>query len=358
MKREKEFKAYLKKNNKPTKYVGYCKNHIEIACGMDMDEIIVSHQKISMVRDNLKKIESSDNCINDYMVALNHYLQFAFERCGAATAALASATSSLKGKVKTIFPSVIHTQKKPIVQYYDNVPVVERDECLRVALENEYSKILQFAKDILGLDEGYIPVYLSKETPYSIFEVKPSFLRKLERKRQQGKELTRLESEIGETGLIRFSVFGCFLDGETPCIEIYYRNLPLGARYINSAINCLAHEYMHFLHFIYARTSFSVSSSFNQELKEALADFFGFLYSIKCGSKYDLETAEVRYNLWKVLTGSGWPYAYALYFMKNKLRRFSPVFTDYKNKGCINKLIEVFNATTNSADAYDKLIKL
>ena len=87
MKREKEFKAYLKKNNKPTKYVGYCKNHIEIACGMDMDEIIVSHQNISMVRDNLKKIESSDNCINDYMVALNHYLQFAFERCGAATAA-------------------------------------------------------------------------------------------------------------------------------------------------------------------------------------------------------------------------------------------------------------------------------
>ena len=66
----------------------------------------------------------------------------------------------------------------------------------------------------------------------------------------------------------------------------------------------------------------------------------------------------MRYNLWKVLTGSGWPYAYALYFMKNKLRRFSPVFTDYKNKGCINKLIEVFNATTNSADAYDKLIKL
>ena len=47
---------------------------------MDMDEIIVSHQNISMVRDNLKKIESSDNCINDYMVALNHYLQFALEQ--------------------------------------------------------------------------------------------------------------------------------------------------------------------------------------------------------------------------------------------------------------------------------------
>ena len=50
-------------------------DHIEKAFGgKDMDEIIVSHKNISMVRDNLKKIESSDNSINAYMVALNHYL--------------------------------------------------------------------------------------------------------------------------------------------------------------------------------------------------------------------------------------------------------------------------------------------
>ena len=81
MKREKEFKEYLEKNNITTKNVGYCRDHIEKAFGgKDMDEIIVSHKNISMVRDNFKKIESSEKSINDYMVALNHYLQFAFEQ--------------------------------------------------------------------------------------------------------------------------------------------------------------------------------------------------------------------------------------------------------------------------------------
>ena len=89
-----------------------------------------------------------------------------------------------------------------------------------------------------------------------------------------------------------------------------------------------------------------------------MADFFGVLYSIKSGGKFDLEVAERRYGLWKLLSGSGWPYAYALYFMKKRINKFSPIFAEYDRKGCITKLIEVFNATKNSADAYDKLIKL
>ena len=81
MRREKEFKEYLEKNKITTKNVGYCRDHIEKAFGgKDMDEIIVKHQNISRVYDNLKKIESSDNCINAYMVALNHYLKFALEQ--------------------------------------------------------------------------------------------------------------------------------------------------------------------------------------------------------------------------------------------------------------------------------------
>ena len=72
----------------------------------------------------------------------------------------------------------------------------------------------------------------------------------------------------------------------------------------------------------------------------------------------DLEVAEDNFVAWRVLDGSGWPYAYALYFMKKRIKDFSPIFADYKNKGCIDKLVEVFKATPNVADAYDKLAKL
>ena len=110
---------------------------------------------------------------------------------------------------------------------------------------------------------------------------------------------------------------------------------------------------------------FGKKSYRNANVSEALADFFGAIYSLKRATdrfvvtaKDRIAVAENKYNSWVKWDGSGWPYAYALYFMKNKLRCFSHAFADYKDKGCINKLIEVFNATKNSADAYDKLIKL
>lgn len=86
MRREKEFKEYLEKNKITTKNVGYCRDHIEKAFGgKDMDEIIVKHQNISMVHDNLKALGEPDSSINAYMVALNHYLQFAIEQGTAAS---------------------------------------------------------------------------------------------------------------------------------------------------------------------------------------------------------------------------------------------------------------------------------
>ena len=82
MKRRAEFELFLHKSNKPLDYIHYCENVEKAFGGMDMDEIIISHQNISKVRAKLQKIDKNDDCIDDYMVALNHYLKFAFSYTG------------------------------------------------------------------------------------------------------------------------------------------------------------------------------------------------------------------------------------------------------------------------------------
>ena len=249
---------------------------------------------------------------------------------------------------------------KPLVQYCLDVPVDEKDEALRKALEDEYPKILQFAQDILGAEHSYIPVYLSKKTEDSCYDASKSFLKKLEKKLREGKRLNDLEAMIFQTKQIRFPILGRFINGDTPYIEIYYRNLPSGLKRIPSAFNCLAHEYMHFLHFAYARTSWRATAFHNKRVKEALADFFAVLYSIHRAGKYDVEVANDRYNTWKNLEGSGWPYAYALYFyqVKGDKMQFSSSILDYEKFGCVDKFRDVFKVTPKVMDAYNNLTKL
>jgi hypothetical protein len=149
MKREKEFKKYLEDNKIPIKNIGYCKNHIEKAFGgMDMDDIIIRHQNISKARAKLKLIDKNDACVDDYMVALNHYLKFAFEygKMSMLTGASTSvAGTSSSGNGANAYPSKIDVCKAPRVMYYDDVPFADREENLRRGLENEYPEILEFA---------------------------------------------------------------------------------------------------------------------------------------------------------------------------------------------------------------------
>ena len=240
--------------------------------------------------------------------------------------------------------------------YCDDVPFAEREENLRSELENEYPKILEFAKRIFGADNGYIPVYLSKKTPPSSkYKVKKTFLNKLRRKNQQ--EIGDLEREILDTGTIVTTTVAKFFPGEKPFIEIYYKNLPTKYR-LEEAINYLAHEYMHFMEFVYTVKNKAAAFS-DDRVSEALADFFGVMYSINRGQKSDLSVAINRYDLWRILEGSGWPYAYALYFYRvngNKMT-FSSSYSDYIRHGSVDKLIDVFSSTLNPKDAYDKLIK-
>jgi hypothetical protein len=362
MKREKEFKKYLEDNKIPIKNIGYCKNHIEKAFGgMDMDDIIIRHQNISKARAKLKLIDKNDACVDDYMVALNHYLKFAFEygKMSMLTGASTSvAGTSSSGNGVNAYPSKIDVCKAPRVMYYDDVPFADREENLRRGLENEYPEILEFAKRIFGEDNGYIPVYLSKKTPPSrTYKVKKSFLNKL--RKQNQKEIGDFEREILETGTIVTTIVAKFFPSEKPYIEIYYKNLPTQYKRLEVAINYLAHEYMHFMEFVYSVKN-KVSAFADERVSEALADFFGVIYSINRGQKTDVSVAMNRYDLWRVLEGSGWPYAYALYFycVNGNEMSFSSNYSDYIRHGFVNKLIDVFSNTHNPKDAYYKLINL
>ena len=349
MKREKEFKKFLSDNfaaSTAKHYYDYC-TYIEELVKMDMDDIALDCRNIDIanksIEDNyaLKSIKEIKN-------GFNAYLKFAFEQGMLAK----SVTSSMK----------IDSFAGAIVEYYSDVPVRERDESLRRALEDEYPKILLFAKNVFGVNYGYIPVYLSKEAPPArIYPVSEKFIDKLRQKLQEQRAVSDKErgliSKIIERKGYQTSVLARFFSDEKPFIEIYYKNVQCEANALEMAINSLAHEYMHFIEYVYTAKNFAAAFG-DHRVSEALADFFGFLYSIKRGGKLDLEVAEDRYVAWKVLDGSGWPYAYALYFMKKRIKDFSPIFADYKDEGCINKLVEVFNATPNVADAYNKLIKL
>ena len=352
MKRKNEFRTYLQKRYSDVRtiqaYITYCKKIEETFGGKDMDDIIVHYSKED-IRAVLSKVTSSKKSIGDYMTGLNHYLKFAFEQGGV---------------VKSVSnPEKIVSFAGPIVQYYFDVPTIERDEMLRKTLEAEYPKILQFAEEVFLVNKEYIPVYLSKETPPArVYRCPKKFIDELRKRRQEQRDISdserRLMDEIIERKVYVVSIVAQFFYGEKPYIEIYYKNLPRDNR-LECAINCLAHEYMHFLEYEYCFNNGGKAFA-DDRVSEALAGFFGAVYSIKRGGKFDLEVAWNSYVAWSVLSGSGWPYAFALYFytVKGIKRRFSSSFADYITHGSINKMLEVFHATPDAVDAYNKLIKL
>jgi hypothetical protein len=132
MKREKAFEDYLSKNGTRSQikdYPSHCRG-VEKCMGRDIDDIIIDYKEITKVADALKLA----GLPSGYMSGFNAYLKFAFEQ-GAV--------------VKRVsVPAKIDSFAGPIVQYYFDVPVTERDETLRKALEEEYPKILKFAKNV------------------------------------------------------------------------------------------------------------------------------------------------------------------------------------------------------------------
>lgn len=304
MKRENEFKAFLNKNKLPTKYSSYCKKIEEAFGGIDMDEIILSHQSISKVHDKLKTITKNDSSISQYMSALNHYLKFAF-----------SFTKPI-----AIFPSAHHSSSQYHVSRAEDVPLTTEIEIICQTLEQEYANIIRFA-EILLVQEGfkYIPIIISNEAPM--------------RDSPQGGE----------------NVLGRFFSSSKPYIEIYYHNLD--SHNIAEIRQCLAHEYLHYLHYSYAEDKYTEA---NKELKEALADFLGVLYSVHRKGKDDLKVAKKRYDQWKKNCETYWSYANALYFYQvgSNEMKYSSDYNEYVRHGCIGKFVQVFSSTQHPDNAY------
>ena len=153
---------------------------------------------------------------------------------------------------------------------------------------------------------------------------------------------------------------GMFVDKPYLHIEIYFNQFAASCwdEYISKIGNTLAHEYMHYLEYEYCKRQ-GQESFVDKRVSEALADFFGVIYSIARKQRYDLEVARNKYDLWRTFEGSGWPYAYALHFYSvlGCEMPFASIIEDYIKHGSVNKLIEVFYATPNPNTAYDKLTK-
>ena len=353
MKREKEFKDFLNRNKHHTKYAGYCKNHIEKAFdGRDMDEIISTHQNISEVRKKLEVIEKKKSSIDQYMTALNYYLQFAFWGKSSVVTSIAKS----------------HSVPKSLVVYENSVPILEQDSRLCEFLENEYVKIRKLAKNILRnipIDFDVIPVYISEKQPTATYYKDPEFLLSemkkhcSECKKEQCTPPYCYVSEVlWKYKPITDNICGEFYGGVEPYIVLYYNNFDKPSvsnqQFLAAIAKTLAHEYLHYLHYAFAEEKFSDAE---EGLKEALADFFGVLYSINCGDKYALEAAENRYDLWKKREGSGWPYADALWFYRvhGKEMEYSSNYSDYECFGCIGKFVQIFGSTRYPDCAYKDL---
>ena len=303
MQREEEFILYLQKNGSPSKvknYPTHCRAVEKSFGDVDMDDIIVDYKKILTVKDRLL----SGGYSAGYMSGFNEYLKFAF-----------SATKPLALPVVTS-----HSVSRYHVSRTEDVPLTTDVAFVCETLEEEYENVVRFVEKLLPQEDcKFIPIIISNKDPMQ-------------------------DSPDGGE-----KILGAFLVSEKPYIEIYYRNAdPYDAAAFRK---CLAHEYMHYLHYVHADKEYNNAK---KELKEALADFFGVLYSIHRGQKDDLRVAKAQYNRWKKNFGTYWPYANALYFYQvhGKEMKFSSDYKQYEDYGCIGKFIEVFGNASYPDNAY------
>lgn len=251
-------------------------------------------------------------------------------------------------------------QETQRIRYENNVTQEEQVPGLCIFLENEYECILGFARTLFGdwvdtLHPRRIPVILKKECPAKVYRNSDEYVtQKINELVKQNKTINT--EEIAEILRYEMRVAGYFIQAPEPHIEIFFRQFDAKCweDYASQIAQVLAHEYLHYLHYAYAKEKFSDAEA---GLKEALADFFGVLYSINCGDKYALEVAANRYDLWKKREGSGWPYADALWFYRvhgNEME-YSSNYSDYECFGCIGKFVQIFGSTRHPDCAYKDL---
>lgn len=257
------------------------------------------------------------------------------------------------------------------IRYADDVEDMEKVPGLCYYLEGEYEMILVFARKLFGdrvCDYNRIPVVLSKELPTEQYRLSSEEKAKMiDFKYRNGHKPSIKESEkIIDKDSITFPVlgryFGLKADGNNdPYIVLYYKNfgtcdLELYKAKIDQT---LAHEYMHYTHNLIAKDTFNGKGKHTEAVKEAVADFFGVLYSV-WSHKNDkkIEAALDRFNTWVDYFGSNWPYSNALWFLLDgdDLFAFSDQFDYYVNNDATRKFIKVvFESKNDKKTAYSVL---
>lgn len=231
---------------------------------------------------------------------------------------------------------------------------------LCVDLKNEYNRVVDFAKHIFSslFDEDVyacIPVILNPDKPVSYCQATDEYLDKLSEKRER-QDTTEEEYEILDEGVIPCSVLAEFYRKPEPKIVIYYQNTCANSRddYLAILKNALAHEYMHYLHYCYCDTIGDMSTFDDESIREGIAEFFAMLFSLYRDSVSDWYFSEQKYWNWAKMWGSGWPYANVLYLYRShgKENFYTERIWDFKDNGCIAKMLDVLKKSADFADAY------
>ena len=242
-------------------------------------------------------------------------------------------------------------------------------------LEGHYETIMGWGRELLGLERPVIqgqleriPVVLSPVIKKKTYKADDDYKsRKIaELAREKHGEITPKEIlDIMNQESFTTEIAGEFYSGYDqfgPHIVLYY-NVIGGETFAQKLANfaqVLAHEYMHYMEYRYCSAN-GVSFYANEEVSEAMADFFSVAYAVKwhkCLHSGELvKAARERYNLWKKSFYSPWPYAQALLFYKvcGKTMAFSDDYADYEIHGSMQKLVSVFGSCIDIGQAYDIL---
>ena len=263
---------------------------------------------------------------------------------------------------KNIWPQLGGDESlKMNIRYNKTAHMDMRVPNLCIDLKNEYIRIVDFAKHIFEnlFDEktyDFIPVVLNPDKPISYYQATEEYIRKLSEKREQRQDTTEEENEILRSRIITSSVLARFHHGTEPKIEIFYRNTSANSRedYLSTLKNCLAHEYMHYLHACYCDKIGNDTTFNNDEIREGVAEFFAMLFSLYRDGESDWLFAEKKYWIWAKMFGSGWPYADALYLYKARGKEYfhTERIWDFEDNGCIEKLVDVLRNCADFAKAY------
>lgn len=383
MRREHEFELFLKNNyshSTAKHYLEYC-HLIEKIVDGDMEDIVIKYSDSTKIEGVLNKYYKSSSVV-ELKKGFNAYLKFR-NGCGLLAGPKMAIVKKKKNKVP--LPSVFKGEEqvpytppkqgldknRQLVYYHQNVPVDQRVENLCHQLECEYLELVyNFAREIFvdSFEQAFpwpIKVLLCKECPSRIYQNSDAYVAK---KINELVEKHQMVTSDDVSRILRFEerVAGIFSDKPEPHIEIYFNQYYLESEtpedrwdeYISKIAKTLAHEFAHYLEYEYCKRH-GTKHYQDARVSEAIADFFGVLFSIyrsqSAKKVFDMYVAEKRYNTWKEREGSGWPYAYALYFLNKPYKDKFPEYSKTEMDASRDKLRRVFAATIDPEDAFKKL---